>query len=94
MNNVKSLFGGTPINQPSEGAIEECKALLRRAERGEIRAVAFVTVSGEGNVGTGWFKEALTGYPLMAGVAMLQGRLVDHANNEAVTHVDVEDDGA
>jgi hypothetical protein len=94
MSNVKSLFGGTPINQPSEGAIEECKALLARAERGEIRAIGYVTVSASGSVGTGWFKEALTGYPLMAGVGMLQGRLVYHANNAALTHVDPEDDGA
>lgn len=49
---VKQIF------QPSTEVIRELETLLEEARRGELRAVAFVCVYGEGLGSQGWATEA------------------------------------
>jgi hypothetical protein len=80
---VVGLFGGVATLEVSAEVIAECERLLERAKRGEIRALAYVTVDPGGSIGTGWYREHLTGYVLMAGSAMLHQRLVSAALSNA-----------
>jgi hypothetical protein len=72
---VVNLFGGSPINQPSKGTIEELEALLARAKRGELRGVTYATVGRTGGISTGWYGEVDAHTLLISGVALLQYRM-------------------
>lgn len=53
---IVPLRGAVVPNAPVAGVVEDLRALLAQAERGELRAFAFAVVRADGSVGTGWAK--------------------------------------
>ena len=63
-------------DEPDAEIIARCRILLERAQSGELRALAYVTVTPGDVVGHGWDQAARGNFHnLLGGVAQLQFRL-------------------
>ena len=72
--------------EPSTELIEVVEDLLRRARAGDIQAICYATVRGNGNVSTGWHGADLGHtHKMAAGISFLEHRF--HA--ECPIHEDV-----
>ncbi len=77
-DNVITIHGNTLPGQPVPDVIDTLREMLARAERGEIHAVAIVTVDTVHDVtGTSWSGGAGTRHALASGIAMLAQRYTE-----------------
>lgn len=65
--------------EPNERVITHCKKLLEKAEKGEIRAIAYALVehsdlSAVGSINWGWTNEPVTMFALDASISTLRRR--------------------
>lgn len=58
MSNVRALPGATIPNEPNPNVVEKLEMLLKLAQSGEIRSLAFAYLNSEGTATTGWNHEA------------------------------------
>lgn len=90
---VERPFGRGPtlVRQtftPNEKVIEHCKNLLEKAEKGEIRAIAYAlversTLNEVGSINWGWTNELATMFALDASISTLRRRWdVELTNND------------
>lgn len=54
MSRIFSLRGDATPDAPDQRVVEEIEALLERARRGEISALAYATIDRSDTVGTAW----------------------------------------
>lgn len=67
-----------PLHAPDKDVVAKLEDLLNRAKSGELKALAYVVVEVEGQVGTGWVQVAdFSGYYhlLNSGCASLATRI-------------------
>lgn len=59
---------------PVAGVVNCLEELLEKARSGEIRSIAFVTVTGPANIGQGWAESDGWYHEITSGLATLQFR--------------------
>ena len=74
---IKAIHGGHVPGQPCEAIVETLERMLAEAKRGDITAIAYATVRGNGVIGTGWDGEDGARYPVASAVMMLHHRYAE-----------------
>jgi hypothetical protein len=72
--NVVAFGNSIPPGDVNEDLVETLQGLLDRAKSGDLRALAYATVSLQGFKGTGWDGSDGTRDPLASAIMMLHGR--------------------
>lgn len=63
-----------PSSEPNADVVLRCEDLLRQACSGHLRGIAFVTMTAEDGLGTGWDGDA-DNRLLLSGAALLTHRI-------------------
>lgn len=71
------VIANTKNTEPDHELICLVESLLERAKSGELRALAYVTLTSEGCIGTGWEGVSGSRWPIGTGVGLLQKRYMD-----------------
>ena len=83
MANVVSIHG-SPIQarEPARDVVETLEAYLQMARDGQIRGVAFVFVSADDSVTTGWSGGDADSRILLSGASTLQYRIAKQLDED------------
>ena len=82
-NRVAALFGGPAPADPVPDIVSLCERMLERAKTGELRALAFATVTRDagGRIGSGWERADGERFNLAAAVMALHVRVSNDLAN-------------
>lgn len=73
---VHRLTAAGPITEPQADVVETLRRLLTEAERAEIKGLGYFLVTGNNGVSTGWEPGCADRNDMVAGAALLQGRVI------------------